>query len=87
MLEHIFSGAIITAAIVIAMFFRRFQKQTADPLFGYFALAFVLLGIERVCVEAWPSNPRSLVYLIRLASFFLIAFAIVEKNREDHKQP
>ncbi|HEY3853228.1 MAG TPA: DUF5985 family protein [Verrucomicrobiae bacterium] len=83
MIEHFLSGAIVIAAAVIAAFFWRFRRETRDPLFGCFAVAFLLLGVERVCIEFLTLGPRSLVFMIRLAAFLLILFAITNKNRND----
>ena len=86
MLEPFLSGAIMLASIVISMFFWRFRKTSGDRLFGFFAIAFLLLGLERVGAEFNSANPRSLLYLIRLMAFVLILYAILDKNRAEKKR-
>lgn len=67
----------------IGLFFFRFWWKTRDALFGAFAAAFWVLGIERVVLLLTRSDHelRPLVYLIRLSAFLLIATAIFLKNR------
>ncbi len=73
------------SAVAIAFFFLRFWRKTHDRLFGLFALAFLLLGIERVSILAVSSENRPGVYLLRLCAFLLIIFAIADKNRKPRK--
>lgn len=77
------SGAIIMAAMTIALFFLRFWRQTRDRFFLYFALAFVLEAAQRLLSASYPfSNPDVPVYyLLRLAAYGLILVAILGKNR------
>jgi len=83
-LGHFLAGAVTLASLVLALFFWRFQSQTRDRFFGFFAAAFLLMAVERLVIEFLPEdNPRSLVYLIRLASFLLILYAILDKNRKE----
>lgn len=67
----------------IGLFFFRFWRKTRDGLFGIFAGAFWVLGIERIVLLL--TNPehelRPLAYLIRFFAFLLIAMAIFQKNR------
>lgn len=76
-------GAVAMASFVAALFFLRYWRQTHDSFFLLFAIAFavdsaarLVLGMTQVTDEAEP-----LFYLARLASFSLILFAIVQKNR------
>ncbi len=85
MLNSFLAGAITLASWAIAFFFFRFQRATGDRLFGFFAVAFVLLGLERVGIEFVFNKLESSVYLIRLCAFLLILFAIFEKNRQEKK--
>ncbi|SFV06321.1 DUF5985 family protein [Pseudoduganella namucuonensis] len=77
------SGAIIMAALTIALFFLRFWRQTRDRFFLYFALAFVLEALQRLLSANFPlSNPDvPMYYLLRLAAYGLIIVAILGKNR------
>lgn len=77
------SGVIFLGSLVAALFFLRFWVQSRDRLFAMFALAFAVLGVNRlVLVVLDESNEaRVYVYLVRLLAFLLIAVAIVDKNR------
>jgi glucose uptake protein GlcU len=68
---------------VIALFFYGYWRRTRDRLFGMFALAFVVFGVNRVLLSVLDENAdeRVYVYLVRLAAFALILFAVVDKNR------
>lgn len=85
MLDSFLAGATMLASMVIAMLFWDCRKRTKDRLFGFFAVAFILLGIERAAVLFFPENPHSLLYVIRLFAFGLILFAILDKNRSEKK--
>jgi len=76
-------GAVAFGFLTLALFFLRFWHRTRDELFASFALAFVLLGIGQtvLALGGFPVEERSWIYLIRLAAFGLILFAIVRKNR------
>ncbi len=77
------SGAIMLACAACALFFLRSWRRTGDRLFGFFALAFALLAIERwtlVLLSAAYELGYS-IYGIRLAAFVVILIAIVDKNR------
>ncbi len=71
------------ACFGVAVCFARFWRQTTDRLFGFFALAFTLLGANTVLLAA--INPahesRHLVYLLRLAAFLVIIVGVIDKNR------
>jgi hypothetical protein len=81
MLKPMLAGAIMLNAWAIAVFFVRFWKKTHDPLFAWFAIAFVLLGAERISMSVFAGEVQFHVYLVRLAAFLLIIFAIWQKNR------
>lgn len=77
------SGAIVMAALVAALFFLRFWRQTRDRFFLCFAVAFVLEALHRLLWALAPVDEADapLFYLIRLASYVLILLAIIGKNR------
>ena len=77
------SGAVSLGFFVCALFFLRFWKRTKDGLFMAFALAFSLLGLVQaiLALANIPTEERGSIYLIRLAAFALIIFAILRKNR------
>ena len=77
------SGAVSFGFFVCALFFLRFWRRTRDGLFMAFALAFGLLGLGQaiLALANIPTEERGSIYLIRLAAFALILFAVVRKNR------
>jgi len=81
--NQMLSGAIIMAALTIALFFLRYWKQTGDRFFLYFALSFFLTALERLIAAAYDLTSLDVptLYLIRLLSYGLILIAIVRKNR------
>jgi len=83
MLMPLLSGAVIMAYLAIAVFFLRFWTQSRDRLFGFFALAFTLLGLNGAALTllAMDDERRYYLYLVRLFSFLLILYAIWDKNR------
>ena len=83
MSEPFLSGAASMGFLVIALFFLRFWHETRDRLFLYFAGAFVLLLVERVCRAGFEVRTEwaPMVYLLRLVAFVLIIIGVVVKNR------
>ena len=81
-MNPLMSGAIAMGSFVIALCFLRFWRTTSDRFFLYFALSFLIEGAHRVysSVEAVQSENSPLHYLIRLAAYLLILWAIYEKN-------
>ncbi|HEX2804018.1 MAG TPA: DUF5985 family protein [Sphingomicrobium sp.] len=77
------SGAVAFGFLTVGLFFLRFWARVHDPLFIWFAIAFSLLGLGQtvLALAGVPLEERSSVYLIRLAAFSLIIFAIFRKNR------
>lgn len=75
-------GASMVSALAISLFFARFWRKTGDRLFGFFSVAFLLLGIERVRLAWSPVENATPFYFIRLVAFLLILFAILDKNRK-----
>ena len=76
-------GAIFMGCIMASLFFLRFWKRSGDSLFLLFALAFALLGAERVVLSFLSPKDelKPYVYVIRLAAYLLIIAAVVNKNR------
>ena len=83
------AGMITMGYLVAALFFVRFWRQTNDHLFMAFGLAFLLFAINQglVALAGIPSEERSWMYLIRLAGFALLIFAIVTKNLATRHRP
>ena len=83
-INHTLSGAILLGFWVAGLFFFRFWKITRDRLFSIFALAFWVMGLERLILTIMtPENEfRPYIYLFRLLAFTLLAAAIIDKNRK-----
>ena len=77
------SGFVSCGFLVAGLFFLRFWRRSGDGLFVWFAVAFWLLGLGQalLALAGIPVEERSSIYLIRLAAFLVILFAIVRKNR------
>ena len=75
-------GAIVFGYALISLFFLKFWRRTKDAFFGYFAFAFLMLGIGRVVEAITRTNETTTpaVYLFRLIAFVVIIFAIMHKN-------
>jgi len=88
-MKHFLSGAITLGYFVITLFFVRFWKKVHDQLFLFFAMAFGILGLERLiffCVD--PSNEIvPYLYIQRLFAFVLILYAIIDKNKSKKFSP
>lgn len=75
-------GGIAMASLLAGLFFFKFWSKTHDRLFLLFGLSFLLEGINRVAL-AFSGDPREgepFFYLVRLLSFALILFAVLDKN-------
>ena len=81
------SGAVALGFAAIALFFFGFWRRTNIRLFGLFAIAFVLLTIERIVLVAvdLDNEFEPYVYLIRLTAFGVIIGAIIDHNRRRAK--
>jgi membrane-associated PAP2 superfamily phosphatase len=77
-----FSGLIAAGFAVASLFFFRFWSRAKDGLFLGFALCFALLAISQslTTLLGLPQEERSWIYLIRLAAFLILIFAILRKN-------
>ena len=84
MLKVFLSGATVMASLACALFFLRFWRQSRDRLFAFFALAFAALTANWLLIALFnvPDEARHYFYLLRLAAFLLIIFAIWDKNRK-----
>jgi hypothetical protein len=77
------SGAITMGLAMASLFFLRFWRRTRDGLFLAFAVAFLLLALNALLVAMAnvPLENRSLLYLLRLAAFAIIIWAVIQKSR------
>ena len=87
-MNQLLLGAIAITNLIIGLFFLRFWKKTRDRFFLFFAVAFVLEGINRVLLglSQGSNENEPIFYLVRLLSFVLILIAIVDKNRINKSQ-
>jgi hypothetical protein len=76
------SGAIVMAYWVAGLFFLRYWRDTRDRLFLVFAVAFWMLGLQRLLINLVDvaAEDQAAFYLLRLAAFLLIIWGVVEKN-------
>jgi len=86
-MNYFLSGSIFAAALISALFFLRFYKDSGDRFFLLFSLAFLLLGIERLplLLVAANSDTRGSIYIFRLCAYIVILCAIFYKNRARSK--
>jgi hypothetical protein len=78
------SGACVLGYFVVGLVFLRSWRTTRDRLFAMFAASFWLLALQRVLLVLTDqlSENRPYLYLLRLAAYLLIVWAIVDKNRK-----
>ena len=71
------------ASLVIGLFFLRFWRDTGDRFFLFFAVSFLLEGLNRAALGsvADPNEGRPFFYFVRFLSYVLILIAIAHKNR------
>jgi hypothetical protein len=76
-------GACAMASSVVALFFWKFYRRTADRLLAMFALAFASLAVHWIglAIAQPQEDTRHFFYILRLIAFLLIIVAIVDKNR------
>jgi hypothetical protein len=82
-------GALTMGCAAISLCFLRYWRQTRDPLFVYFSIAFAVFGLNWLGLALVDPavEGRHILYLLRLAAFVLIIIAIVNKNRRGHDLP
>jgi hypothetical protein len=83
MLNTFLGGAIVMGFAVAALMFLRFFKRTREGLFLAFSGSFLLLGMTQALLTLgdFADEERSWLYLLRLAAFLLILFAMFWQNR------
>jgi zinc transporter ZupT len=83
MLYTFLGGAIVMGVAVAALLFLKFWKRTREALFLAFAGSFLLLGATQALLTLgnFRDEERSWLYLLRLAAFLLILFAMYWQNR------
>jgi len=82
-LNHFMNGAIAMCCGVAGLFFLRFWRKSHDRLFMLFAIAFWVLGVNRIALTfvQQTDESRTFLYVVRLIAFLIILVAIVDKNR------
>jgi hypothetical protein len=76
-------GAVVMGFAVAALLFLKFWRRTREGLFLAFSGSFLLLGITQALLSlgGFVDEQRSWLYLLRLAAFLLILFALFLQNR------
>jgi len=83
-MNNILVGAIAMCTLTVGLFFLRFWRTTRDRFFLFFALSFLIDGVDRILLGVFSlSNGEGapLIYLIRLVAYSMLLFAIIDKNR------
>ncbi|MGH7855719.1 MAG: DUF5985 family protein [Candidatus Binatia bacterium] len=77
------NGMISALALVAALFFLRFWRQTRDRFFVLFSLAFFVMALNWVGLSLIDPGDeiRPLFYFARAVAFVVILAAIIDKNR------
>jgi uncharacterized membrane protein HdeD (DUF308 family) len=77
------TGAVAMAALLAALFFLRFWRQTRDNFFLLFSIAFAIDAVARfvLALTHVSDEAEPYFYVPRLITFGLIIVAIVLKNR------
>jgi len=83
MVNDFLAGAIVMGFAVAALIFLKFWRRTREGLFLAFAGSFLLLGATQALLTlgSFADEARSWLYLVRLAAFLLILFAMGWQNR------
>ncbi len=83
MVNDFLAGAIVMGFAVAALMFLKFWKRTREALFLAFSGSFLLLGFTQALLTlgSFQDEERSWLYLLRLAAFLLILFAMWWQNR------
>ena len=83
MIEDFLGGAIVMGLAVAALLFLKFWRRTREELFLAFSGSFLLLAITQALLTLgqFYTEERSWLYLLRLAAFLLILFAMWRQNR------
>ena len=83
MVNDFLAGAIVMGFAVAAVMFLKFWKRTREGLFLAFSGSFLLLGVTQALLSLgdFQDEERSWLYLLRLAAFLLILFAMWWQNR------
>lgn len=83
MIEDFLGGAIVMGFAIAALLFLKFWRRTREELFLAFSGSFLLLAATQALLTLgqFYTEERSWLYLLRLAAFLLILFAMWRQNR------
>ncbi|HET9449400.1 MAG TPA: DUF5985 family protein [Aggregicoccus sp.] len=83
-LKTLLHGIVMMGYWTVALFFLRYWRSSRDRLFGFFALAFTVMGANSAAIALLRVDDERSYYLYvgRLASFLIILYGIWDKNRE-----
>jgi cell shape-determining protein MreD len=82
-MNAILLGATAFAYATLGAFFARFYSRTRDRLFLIFAGAFFVLAVNRSLLGVLDrAEEHTILFVVRLVAFLLIAWAIIDKNRQ-----
>lgn len=82
------TGMAFTGAATCGLFFLRSWTRAKDRIFLSFGVAFMLMALERLVLVLYlnpEAENQAHIYLIRLLSFLIILYAIIDKNRKDSR--
>lgn len=76
-------GAVAMGCSIVAVFFMRFWRQSADRLFLFFAVAFAVLCVDYILLGllTQATEWRLPVFMVRVTAFAIILAGIFDKNR------
>ena len=76
-------GAVAMGCAIVAVFFLRFWRHSADRLFLFFTVAFATLGLDYLLLGllAAATEWRVPVFPLRLCAFLVILLGIFDKTR------
>ena len=88
-MNELLAGGIATASLIAGLFFFRFWRTTRDRFFLWFALSFLIEGLNRFSLYAFAglNDASPIYYVIRLVAYGLILWAILEKNMKPRGGP
>lgn len=81
-MSEFLQGATALASLAVAVFFLRYWRETGDRLLAVFSVAFAVFALNRLLLAVLDeeSEARTWVYLLRAATFLMIAAAVADKN-------
>ena len=80
-MDQFLRGMITLGFGASGLIFLRFWQKTKERLFSLFSIAFFILAINRAVI-AFVHETSTYLYLVRLAAFLIILFAIWDANRD-----